>query len=131
MISLDTNVLVRALVDDTGQPAQTAQARQAIATAQQVYITQIVQAELVWVLETNYRLDKNLIVMTLEHLADNYAYVLQNAKCFAAALLEFKAGRADFADYLILCESRSANATLLTFDKHLLSSPATRRPDQA
>ena len=45
MISLDTNVLVRVLVDDPQMPQQTEQARLRVSQLRQVYVTQIVQVE--------------------------------------------------------------------------------------
>jgi predicted nucleic-acid-binding protein len=56
VIAVDTNVLVRVLVDDPGQKAQVAAARSQVKRAGQVWVAQIVQAETVWVLESAYGL---------------------------------------------------------------------------
>lgn len=119
MIAIDTNVLVRILVDDPGQPQQVSKARAAAAHARQVYIAQIVQVELVWVLSDAYGLDKKAIVGVLEELAVNQAYVLQEEDNFRTALSEYCSAAADFADYLILGASRAEKLTLFTFDRKL------------
>ena len=62
MIAVDTNVLVRVLVDDPGQKAQVAAARSQAKRAGQVWVAQIVQAETVWVLESAYDLDRTTIL---------------------------------------------------------------------
>ncbi|KOR30617.1 hypothetical protein TI05_13675 [Achromatium sp. WMS3] len=43
MVSLDTNVLIRILVDDPQAPIQTKQAREIAKQHRQVYITNVVQ----------------------------------------------------------------------------------------
>lgn len=128
MISVDTNVLVRALVEDPGEPRQTAAAHAGLKQAKQVLIPQVVQVETVWVLESAHDLAKQEVLTVLEHLRDNAAFHLQDRPRFVAALDEYRNGGADFADYLILAESRARGAELLTFDKRLLKSGGTRAP---
>ena len=128
MISVDTSVLVRALVDDPGEPRQVASARAALRRAREVQISQIVQVETVWVLETAYGLPKAEILAVLEHLRGNVGFRLQQRALFEAALGEFRVGVADFADYLILGDSRAHKSKLLTFDKRLLKSSDTQSP---
>ena len=128
MIAVDTNVLVRALVDDPGEPRQTAAARDKLKHAKQVYVPQIVQVEMVWVLETAHRLTKAEILSVLEHLRDNAAFHLQSRPQFDSALHDYRSGSADFADYLILAESRAQAASLLTYDKRLLKAAGTLAP---
>ncbi len=62
MISIDTNVLIRILVEDSGQKEQTRIARELANSAKQVYIPQIVQVEMLWVLETAYKFDKQSVL---------------------------------------------------------------------
>ena len=128
MISVDTNVLVRALVDDAGEPRQVASARAALRQAREVQISQIVQVETVWVLETAYGLPKAEVLAVLEHLRGNVGFHLQQRALFEAALEEFRDGGAHFADYLILADSRAHKSKLLTFDKRLLKSSDTQAP---
>jgi len=119
VIALDTNVLIRVLVDDPGQPRQVKSARARVKRAKQVFVPQIVQAETVWVLESAYHLPKQRIVDVLQHLLENKSFVLQRESSFDKALAAYKAGGADFADYLIHAESEAANCELISFDKRL------------
>jgi predicted nucleic-acid-binding protein len=119
MIAIDTNVLVRIIVEDTGQTEQTKIARELAKNAQKVYITQIVQVECAWVLAKVYKIGKSNLLNVLEHLLDNPDYALQHSETFKTALALFRESQADFADCLILAESQYAKTTLYTFDKRL------------
>ena len=125
MIAVDTNVLVRVLVDDPGHPAQVRLARDRVKRAGKVYVPQIVQVETVWVLETAYAMAKRDVVDILDHLLQNSAYILQNENSFLQALSYYRDGPADFADYMVLAECRVANTGLITFDKNLGRNPDT------
>lgn len=117
LTTLDTNVLVRILVDDPGGEGQITKARDAVKHAKQVYIPQIVQVESVWVFQSCYNLNKTEIISILEHLQQNEAFVLQQKNIFDAALNLYKTNNVDFADCLILAESLKLPGVLLTFDK--------------
>jgi predicted nucleic-acid-binding protein len=127
VIAVDTNVLVRVLVDDPSEPAQTRVARESILQADGVYLPQVVQVETVWVLESAYEFGREEIVSVLEHLAANQAYRLENPDAFRRALAQYRAGGADFADYAILATAVEAGAELVTFDRRLAQSPGARR----
>jgi predicted nucleic-acid-binding protein len=124
MTAVDTNVLVRALVDDPKEKRQVRAARARIRRSGQVWVPQIVQVETVWILETAYRIDKTTVLMVLDHLLGNRAYVLQHDDRFREAFTAFKDGAADFADYLILAESEAAGHRLVTFDRRLQRTPS-------
>ncbi|MGH7822254.1 MAG: PIN domain-containing protein [Candidatus Binatia bacterium] len=131
MIAVDTNVLVRVLIDDPKEKRQVASARARVKQAGQVYIPQIVQVETVWVLETAYGLDKATVVGVLDQLLGNEAYTLQGKSSFETALAEFKGGKADFSDYLILAECKAAGYPLVTFDGELRKSPGATSVSEA
>lgn len=119
MIAIDTNILVRVLTDDDESPLQTQLARQLVQRAKRVYISQIVQVELVWVLERAYELDKNQIILALTLLKDNPLYQLQHPIQFELALQRFIVNSAGFADALIVVESEQNQLMLWTFDRKL------------
>jgi predicted nucleic-acid-binding protein len=106
MIAIDTNVLVRIIVEDVGQAEQTKIARELAKTAQKIYLTQIVQVETTWVLAKVYKLNKPDLIAVLDHLLENPAFVLQNLESFQTALGLFRQSQADIADCLILVESQ-------------------------
>lgn len=119
VIAVDTNVLIRVLVNDPGQVEQVEKARKLIREAEQVYVPQIVQVETVWVLESAYGLKKAETLRILNHLIWNRAFILQREDRFQEAVDAYSEGSADFSDYLILSESLSEGLNLATFDKQL------------
>ena len=119
MIAVDTNILIRLLVDDPGQHEQVESARHQVKKEGAVFIPQVVQVETVWVLESAYKLARKQISPVLEHLHANAAFTLQNRSSFQWAMKQYIQGNADFSDYLILVESQRENLKLLTSDKRL------------
>lgn len=117
MQAVDTNVLVRILVTDDNQLEQVKLARQFAKKAKILFVPQIVQVELVWVLDAAYGLEKLEIVQVLNHLETNEAFQLQNPFEFGEALQLYQANNVDFSDCLILVESKKADCALVTFDK--------------
>ena len=126
MIAVDTNVLVRALVDDPEQLAQVKSSRALIKKAEEVFISQIVQVETVWVLETVYNLKRDDILMVIDTLALNSAYIIEHEHHFIEAIAMFRNNKADFADYLILAAAQNQKITLATFDKRLSRSSGVK-----
>jgi predicted nucleic-acid-binding protein len=119
VLAVDTNVLVRLLIDDPDAPKQCAAARQLAADSGAIYIAQIVQVETIWVLESAYRFSRKAVTEALHALTKNEACVLQRPEVFIEALREFEASTADFPDCLILAEAREQKSELATFDKKL------------
>lgn len=119
MLGLDTNVLIRILIDDDTAPKQCRAARQLVAEAGKVYVPQAVQIETVWVLSRLYGLNRASIEGTLGAIGKHPAINLQRADIFKAALDHFRSSTADFADCVILLESESAGCELATFDRKL------------
>ena len=126
MIAADTNFLVRVLVDDPTSPAQCKRARQAVLDESGIYVPQVVQIELIWVLDKGLGLPRAELLSVLTHLRENEAFVLQRKEMFVDALSLFKSTAAEFADCVILVESRAMDAELATFDKKLGRLPGTR-----
>lgn len=127
MIAIGTNVLVRMIVDDPGQPEQVAAARALASGAGAVFVPIIVLVETAWVLETAYKLPKSDIVLILEHLIHNAALNLESGTLCVTALHSFRTSKADFADCLILANCRQRQVVLHTFDKQLAKLQGTQR----
>ncbi len=123
MIALDTNVLVRFLVED--DEAQSRKATRLIEEAQErdetLFISDIVMCETVWVLSTSYRFSRSEIAGVLGDLLRGRGVVFPSSDSLARALQAYVAGKGDFADYLIREHARTAGAdTVATFDCALL-----------
>jgi predicted nucleic-acid-binding protein len=118
-IVVDTNVLLRILLDDPQQPQQVQAARQLAKGADKLYVPQVVQVESAWMMERGYQLDKSVILKLLTHLQSNEHFVLQEAEIFHDALEQYTLSNVGFADCIILAQAKQLGFTLYTFDKRL------------
>lgn len=133
MIAVDTNILVRYIVED--DPAQTALATSLIDRTIQrnetLFITQIVFCELVWVLSYAYKFDREGIAATLNELRRGAQVAVEGADEVKRAIDAYVAGRGDFADYLIAERAIAAGCTAIaTFDRALQSDSRFKSPQQ-
>ena len=114
--AVDTNVLARALVLDSGTQAQCLAAQRWLSECKVVFVPQVVQLELAWLLGRVFALTRNEMVQILDALLLHPAVTLQAADAFEYALTGFKLG-SDFGDGLILFEAQRVGAQVVTFDK--------------
>lgn len=129
MIGLDTNVLVRYLVQD--DPAQTRRANALINGAldrgDRCAIGIIVLCELVWVLRDAYGQDRATIGATLEQILEAVEFVVEASDLARQALADYRQAPGDFADYVIGRRNRSTGCDeTATFDRALRSSALFR-----
>jgi predicted nucleic-acid-binding protein len=119
MIGLDTNVLVRYLThDDPAQAAAAMKVMNSLSFDSPGFLSLIVITELVWVLAISYRYQKREIEQVLENLLRSRELVIERADIVSQASRAFRAGRADFADYLIeRCGHAAECEFTLTFDQ--------------
>lgn len=120
MMALDTNVLVRLLLRDDA--AQARAAEQFVASCQvndeSCLISQIVVVEAVWVLETAYGYSRDQIAKMIEYILLADALSVEEAHQVWAALRDFRASRADFADCLIGRTNQALGSErTVTFDR--------------
>lgn len=123
MIGLDTNVVVRFLTHD--DPAQTHAAGKLIrsfSADSRGFLSLVVVAELVWVLQDSYDLNKEQIVRVLETLLRSKELLIERADLVAQALRKFIGGNADFTDCLIEQSGHEAECEYtVTFDRRAVS----------
>jgi len=103
MKALDTNVLIRYLVQDDPKQGRKAAAyiEGAAASGEQILISNIVCCETVWVLDSAYGYSKAEIESTLEKILQSSTFQFEAKDVVWAAFEEYRSGNADFADYLI------------------------------
>ena len=125
MRAVDTNVLVRVLARD--DITQAAAAGQFI--AQGAWVSHLVLAETVWVLESVYGRTPPQLTEALQLLLAHGSLVLQDADTVAAALEHFRRKPTPgFSDCLVLEIARKAGHTPLgTFNKSLARLPGAQR----
>jgi predicted nucleic-acid-binding protein len=125
MRAVDTNVLVRLIVrDDAGQVRA---ADDFISGG--AWVSQLVLAETIWVLDAVYERTADQIAAALEMLLNHEELSLQDADVVASALEQFKNRPAlGFSDCLTLQIARKAgHVPLGTFDKDLAKLEGTQR----
>lgn len=131
MIALDTNVLVRYLVED--DPRQSDEAARMIEAAtaadESLFIPQIVICELVWVLSFAYEVPRREIASVLQQLRRTSNLEIESADEVQRAIESFDRGRGDLADYLIAERSVTHGCSAVaTFDRALYADPRFVRP---
>ncbi len=120
MIAIDTNVLLRYVVD-TGDEDQVAQARALVAREcspiAPALVVDIVLCEFVWVMRKTLRFKKADVVTALESLAIDSLIEFQDRENVLSALQSYAEGEADLADHLIAVNAlKSGAAEIVTFD---------------
>ena len=118
MIGLDTNVLVRYIMqDDPGQSSRATAIVESLQGVGSAYITLVSMVELVWVLTVSFELTRAQVSQALDGILRTKQFKIENADQVIRALRVFKLGKSDFADCLI---ERSANSAgcdkTVTFD---------------
>jgi len=130
-VALDTNVLVRLLVND--DLAQAEQAAALIDASSACFVPITVALELEWVLRGAYKLPRESVISAFEGLLAIRHLHLEQEQLVKRALEWHRQGM-DFADALHLARSEGCGA-LISFDRHLVLlagqlnlQPAVRRP---
>ena len=119
MIGLDTNVLVRYIMqDDAKQSPKATKIIEALDGVENSgYVTLVAMVELVWILSASYELTREQVAQALDGLIRAKQLEIESADQVIRALRIFKVGKSDFADCLI---ERSANSAkcekTVTFD---------------
>lgn len=119
MLGIDTNVLVRFLVQD--DEAQFEKARRLIkrevAAGRRVFVSQLVLLETEWVLRSRYALPKIEIIAAISALLDATDVQFEDEPAIEEALFVWKDSAADFADCLIGAQNQRLGCrATATFD---------------
>ncbi len=120
MPALDTNVLVRYIVqDDAGQLAAARRLmRRSIDEGHALFVPVTVTLELEWVLRSTYGHPKNQVMEVLSNLFSAAELTFESERALEVALHLYRNGSADFADCLHVALAAQAQALpLWTFDK--------------
>jgi predicted nucleic-acid-binding protein len=144
MIAIDTNVLLRYLLQDDEQ--QAAKASKLILGTVSVLITDVVLTETIWTLKgKRYNLSKEQLIDVSHSLFAEPNLTFEDAQAVWGALKDFthakaiksggKTKQADFADALIVNKAKRHGwltknevSTIYTFDKAALEIDGTKQP---
>ncbi len=140
MIAVDTNVLLRYLLND--DPTQTEKAAALITGKDSVLITDVVLVETVWTLKgKKYQLRKIDLIAVIQALFKEPNLRFENGQVIWMALHDYRKAQpvsgkiADFADALIVHKAQLIASNQLavlrctyTFDKAAQQLPGTKAP---
>jgi predicted nucleic-acid-binding protein len=129
VIALDTNILVRLILHDDETQARAAERLviRARREQSQLYVSDVVLCELVWVLTRRAALARADIATAIDQLLRTELIVVSHTAAIERALTAYRAGKGDFADYLIREQARAAGAEeVVTFDRALKGEAGLR-----
>jgi predicted nucleic-acid-binding protein len=122
VIALDTNLLVRLIVQDDEAQARAVERLLLRARRDQtsLFVADVVMCELVWVLTRRLGLGRVDIADALDRLLRTELVVVADAAITSRTLAAYRDGKGDFADYLIR-EQAFANEAIevVTLDRTL------------
>jgi len=125
MIGLDTNVVLRLLVDDSAE--QAAAARKLVADlppGEKARIDQIVLVELAWVLRSVYGYHRERLTAALVRVLRHPRLDVEEREWALEAAYDAYENGGDFADLLIATRNRRAGcSTTYTFDRRAAPHP--------
>ena len=120
MIGIDTNILVRYIVqDDEAQAVLASRLLEDTMTEKTPgLVSAIVLCELVWVLRRAYGYEREQVIGVLRTLLSTAGLIVDRVDDAWRALAEYESGPADFSDYYIAQMNRTLHAeTTYTLDQ--------------
>ena len=121
MIAIDTNVIIRPLIDDDA--AQSDAARRLLGkltTENPGFLCREAMLEFVWVLERVYGVPRSTIGTAVLDLISSDNIVVENDEAMTHAAYRYMQGGVDFADLMILSAAQASGCVqLYTFDRKL------------
>ena len=125
MLAVDTNVLVRLIARDDANQVRVADEF----VRKGAWISHLVLAETVWVLDSVYGLSREKLTVAVEMLLNHRELTLQDADVVAEALENFrKRSGVDFSDCLVLGIAKKAgHIPIGTFDRDFAKMEGVQR----
>jgi len=128
VIALDTNVVVRFLVQDEAEQSRRAtEFIEELSSDDQGLISREVLLELAWVLERAYGYSRHEIASAIDGLLSSSELILEAADDVGAALDLYRSEGCGFADLMIAAAARRLGASsVVTFDRKAARLPGAR-----
>lgn len=113
---VDTNILVRHLTGDP--PAMAARVTAYLASAEQLYLTDLIVAETIYVLESYYEVPCQTVAEAMRSLIAFESIVTVDPALLLRAIEVSEVDRLDFAEaYLVACAESTGIGSVVSFDK--------------
>ena len=118
---LDTNVLLRFLLDDHPELSQAAAGlfQQAADGKCLLILTDLGVAEAVWVLTSYYKLERQAVAESLAKMIVKAGIQCPTQESVLDALTRFKASNCDFFDCYLAAQASALGVAVASFDKDL------------
>lgn len=125
MLAVDTNVLVRLIARDDAAQVRAAEGF----VAKGAWVSNLVLAETIWVLDSVYDLSREQIATAVDMLVNHQELTLQDADVVSAALLHFqKHPKVEFSDCLVLeIAKKAGHIPVATFDRDFAKVAGAQR----
>lgn len=115
---VDTNILIRHLTGDP--PAQARRATTFLAQAEELLLPDLIVAEVVYVLESFYEVERLRVAELMRAIVGFPAIVVVDEPLLLRALEVYEVDRLDFAEaYLVASAEASAVQTIASFDRSI------------
>ena len=129
-VFLDTNVLIRHLTGDP--PVQARRATAFLAAADELLVPDLIVAEVVFVLESFYEVERERVAELVRAVIGFPATVVVDAPLLLRALELYEVDRIDFAEaYLVASAEATGVETIASFDRSVDRVPTVRRVEPA
>lgn len=130
MIGLDTNILLRYILeDDEYQFKRVTELIETLTPEKQGYVSLVVLSEFFWVLKTGYKKAKSEMIESIKLILSLSVFQIEDYDVAYKALKLYETNKADFPDYIILTKSLKAGCkSVMTFDKAALLSKGFKSP---
>lgn len=115
---VDTNILVRHLTGDP--PSTAARATAYLASADELFLPDVIVAETVYVLESYYEAPRHQVAEAMRSLVAFAAIVTVDRALLLRAIEVYEIDRLDFAEaYLVACAESTGVGRVVSFDKSI------------
>jgi predicted nucleic-acid-binding protein len=115
---VDTNVLIRHLAG--GPPAMSKRATAFLREASELYLTDLVVAETIYVLESYYEVPREQIATTIRSLLAFDSISVVDRDVLLRAVEVYEIDRLDFAEaYLVACAESTGIGRVVSFDRSI------------
>lgn len=115
---VDTNVLIRHLIGDP--PAMAKRATALLREASELYLTDLVVAETIYVLESFYEVAREQIATTIRSLLAFDSIYVVDRDVLLRAIEVYEIDRLDFAEaYLVACAESTGIGRVVSFDRSI------------
>lgn len=115
---LDTNILIRHLTGDP--PGQAARATALLKSGEELILTDVIAAEVVYVLESFYEVERTRLAHLFRSILSFPPITVTDEALLLRAIEVYEIDRLDYADaYLVACAETTGIGRITSFDRKI------------